>query len=77
MNVQLLNLLAKSKISNEVLVALDVICTNRAAVTPAIMKSFVGWSEPIVPLSDTERNTAILSMLSHYELVTYTIGATS
>ena len=69
MNVNLGKALVKSKIADEVIAAVEVIATNRAAPTPAVLIPFVGYVEPLVAVTDTVRNTAILAMLSHLILV--------
>jgi hypothetical protein len=70
MNRHFLESIARSGIATEVQVALDSIVVDRTVPTPLVLKYFVGWLEPASALTDTQRNTAILAMLSHYTLGT-------
>jgi len=69
MNVNLKKLIEQSKITDEVLAALQTIVTSRAAPTPAVLVAFVGYVEPAVAPTDTQRNTAILAMLANLTLI--------
>jgi hypothetical protein len=75
MNRFLLAAINDSGINDEVIAAVKVISANRAAATPAILRAFTGYIDPITPPTATERNTAILAMLSHYPL-TLSVGST-
>jgi len=70
MNRYLLQAIDASGIEDEVVAAVQAVSANRAVATPAILIAFVGWVEPAVATTNTERNTAILAMLAHFTLGT-------
>ena len=70
MNNSLLKAISDSGIQDEIIAAVESISANRSLPTPVVLIYFVGFVEPTVPLSDTDRNTALLAILSHYPLNT-------
>jgi len=70
MNRYLLRAIDTSKIADEIIAATQAIAADRTIATPAVLVAFVGYAEPAVTPTNTERNTAILAMLAHYPLGT-------
>ena len=70
MNTDLLKAIDDSGVPKEVIAAVQLISSNRAAVTPAVLVAFVGFAEPATAMTDTQRNNYILGMLAHYSLDT-------
>jgi hypothetical protein len=68
MNRLLLKAITDSKITDEVIAAVQAVAADRSVATPAVLIAFVGYVEPTTAPSNTARNTAILAMLSHYLL---------
>ena len=77
MNNRFYKAIVDSGISEEIISAVQSIAANRTIATPVVLKHFVGWVEPITTPTNTERNTAILAIMSHYVLNTNDVGANS